>query len=405
MRSSGGDLRSRLANLHRGGPLGQDRAAPSLSERLRRAGRRSLNGEAPDDSAECQLAERIGGKQIAPGLILTTERVPFTPHGSMASHSLLWKQGEYPGTTLLALDTETTGLAGGSGTTAFLIGIAVRVPGDRIELRQWLLTRFSAEALMLGELAKAVGEEFTLLSYNGKSFDLPLLSTRFRLHRSADPLVGFPHLDLLPAVRRVFTGSWSDCRLASAERHLLNRARVDDLPGSAAPEAWRDWLTRGRMEELIGVLRHNRQDLLSLFALTDALARIYAGDLGPEADVVALARFHARAGRMRMAMEILEYRQSVLGMEGRQFLANLYKRAKRWEEAVEIWKNDTANGSLKARIELAKYYEHIAHDPVAALQIAADAEDLSGHVDDALQLRVARLNARCNARPWNGSLF
>ena len=106
-----------------------------------------------------------------------------------------------------------------------------------------------------------------------------------------------------------------------------------------------------------------------------------------------------------MAMEILEYRQSVLGMEGRQFLANLYKRAKRWEEAVEIWKNDTANGSLKARIELAKYYEHIAHDPVAALQIAADAEDLSGHVDDALQLRVARLNARCNARPWNGSLF
>lgn len=212
----------------------------------------------------------LPGRAIAPGLRLIEQRLPWpappTRHLQFPHRGL----AEVDPQRLLAIDTETTGLAGGTGTRAFVIGIA-GWERDGVWLRQWLLSRLVGEAAMLAALAAVLATAPVLLSYNGKSFDLPLLRTRWRLARQADASVGLAHLDLLHEVRRRYRGCWDNCRLLSAERHLLAVARDDDLPGSEAPAAFSDWLRHGRSGNLQRVIEHNRQDLLSLLGLAARL--------------------------------------------------------------------------------------------------------------------------------------
>jgi len=197
---------------------------------------------------------------------------------------------------LLFLDTETTGLCGGSGALAFMVGVARLEHGDFI-CRQYLLTRFAGEAAMLAALADWCGEGQVLVSYNGKSFDLPLLATRFRMTGSANPFVDFRHIDLVHTVRRAFSRHWENCRLATAEQRLLGVHRRDDLAGAAAPGAWFDWLRRGDQDLLPLVCRHNHLDLLSLALLLPRLAHIYLNPESCGADRAAVARTYARFGR------------------------------------------------------------------------------------------------------------
>lgn len=189
----------------------------------------------------------LPGVEIAPGLRVIEERVPLEPQ---------------PGNRV-CIDTETTGLAGGSGTIAFLVGVA-RFRGGALELTQWLLTRIGSEGAMLDALAAWLEPDDELASYNGKCFDRPLLSTRYRLRRRVDPLLGRAHHDLLHAVRRRYRREWANCRLLTAERELLGVVRDDDLPGAQAPAAWRAFLRSGATTDLARVATHNRQDLVSL---------------------------------------------------------------------------------------------------------------------------------------------
>ncbi len=164
---------------------------------------------------------------------------------------------------LLHFDTETTGLAGGTGTRAFMIGAADWVDG-RFRIRQLTITSMAAEAAMLRTFAAWVGDDSVLVSYNGKCYDAPLLATRYRLARLANPLLGLAHIDLLHPVRRHWKGQWENCRLATAERQLLGVVREDDLPGSEAPAAWLTYLRGGAAKNLRRVAAHNAQDLKSL---------------------------------------------------------------------------------------------------------------------------------------------
>ena len=134
-------------------------------------------------------------------------------------------------------------------------------------MRQLLTTTMSAESAMLECFAAWVDRDTTLVSYNGRCYDAPLLATRYRLARMRNPLEGLAHADLLFPVRRRFRGTWDNCRLATIERHWLGVLREDDLPGSEAPRAWLDYVRGGDARDLRRVLAHNDQDLRTLAAL------------------------------------------------------------------------------------------------------------------------------------------
>ena len=174
---------------------------------------------------------------------------------------------------LLAFDTETTGLAGGTGTRAFMIGAADLTGDGRLRVRQLLTTTMAAETAMLRIFAGWLHARTVLLSYNGRSYDGPLLKTRYRLARLPCAITPLAHLDLLHPARRRWRGVYENCRLATIERRVLQVLREDDLPGSEAPRAWRDYLQGGDARDLRRVLEHNHTDVRSLVALLAHMVR------------------------------------------------------------------------------------------------------------------------------------
>ncbi|MGN6740094.1 ribonuclease H-like domain-containing protein [Dyella sp.] len=203
------------------------------------------------------------GEEIAPGLRYTEEHVDWPDPPSPIDTRFARREDTIDPARLMHFDTETTGLAGGTGTRAFMIGAADWRAG-RLRLRQLTITTMAAETAMLQTFAGWLQPDSVLVSYNGKCYDAPLLATRYRLARLANPLAGLDHLDLLHPVRRHWKGQWENCRLATAERQLLGVLREDDLPGSEAPGAWLAYLRGGPATNLRRVAAHNAQDLKSL---------------------------------------------------------------------------------------------------------------------------------------------
>jgi len=213
----------------------------------------------------------VAGDEIAPGLRYTKVFMDWLqPPPWIDTTFARWIDPVHHG-RLLHFDTETTGLAGGTGTRAFMIGAADWVEG-RFRLRQLTITSMAAEVAMLRVFAGWLNEDTVLVSYNGKSYDAPLLSTRYRLARLQNPLQGLGHLDLLHPVRRRWKGEWNNCKLGTAERQLLGVVREDDLPGSEAPAAWLTYLRGGSAANLRRVAQHNAQDLKSLAGILLHLA-------------------------------------------------------------------------------------------------------------------------------------
>jgi uncharacterized protein YprB with RNaseH-like and TPR domain len=213
----------------------------------------------------------VPGEEIAPGLHYTEQHFawPDTPPELDAAFA---KLGPIQRERLLHFDTETTGLAGGTGTRAFMIG-AADWRGGGLRLRQLTTTTLAAEADLLRVFATWLAPGTVLVSYNGKSYDAPLLATRYRLARQPNPLTGLLHLDLLHPARRRWKGRWENCRLGTLERRVLDIVREDDLPGAEAPRAWLDYLRGGSAGNLRRVAEHNAQDLRSLAGLCLHLAQ------------------------------------------------------------------------------------------------------------------------------------
>jgi len=216
----------------------------------------------------------VPGTEIAPGLVLTEAIMAWGRPSPLIDTAFARWDEPIAHRRLLHFDTETTGLAGGTGTRAWMIGAADWLADGRFRVRQLTTTTMGAEAAMLRTFASWLQPDTVLVSYNGKCYDAPLLKTRYRLARLPDPLSGLGHLDLLHPVRRHWKGVWENCRLATAERELLGVVREDDLPGSEAPAAWLSFLRGGSALNLRRVLVHNSQDLKSLAGVLLHLARL-----------------------------------------------------------------------------------------------------------------------------------
>lgn len=207
----------------------------------------------------------LPGEEIAAGLFLHTSRLPYEGVPSELD-GVFDRRESLTRNSLLFFDTETTGLAGGVGTRAFMIGASHFEGGDLV-IRQLLTATLGAETAMLREFAGWLHPYSVLVSYNGKCYDAPLLRARYRLARMADPTAGLAHVDLLFPTRRRYKGVYENCRLATIERRVLRIVREDDLPGSEAPAAWLGYLRGGSSALLRRVGHHNHQDVLTLAGL------------------------------------------------------------------------------------------------------------------------------------------
>jgi uncharacterized protein YprB with RNaseH-like and TPR domain len=249
--------------------------SPITSKSLSPDLRRQLQRHAQLKRGPAYLASNdrdVPGIELSPGLRYTEANVDWLAPPDIVDAAFARMESVHH-RRLLHFDTETTGLAGGTGTRAFMIGAADWHDG-RFRIRQLTITSMAAETAMLRTFASWLADDTVLVSYNGKCYDSPLLKTRYRLARLPDPLTGLGHLDLLHPVRRHWKGQWENCRLATAERELLGVVREDDLPGSEAPAAWLTYLRGGSARNLRRVLAHNNQDLKSLAGVLLYMARL-----------------------------------------------------------------------------------------------------------------------------------
>ncbi|WP_427926580.1 ribonuclease H-like domain-containing protein [Xanthomonas hortorum] len=224
----------------------------------------------------------LPGNEIAPGLHLIEDFLPQPiPHEAL-SLAFAKREDAVDPMDLLFFDTETTGLAGGTGTRAFMIGVADwymdDAHGSGLRVRQLMISTMAAESAMLDLFRSWLSPQTVLSSYNGRCYDAPLLKTRYRLARRGDPISALDHVDLLFPTRRRYRGTWENCKLATIERQLLRVVREDDLPGSEAPAAWLSYLRGGSARNLRRVAEHNHQDVVTLSLLLQRLVAVDAQD-------------------------------------------------------------------------------------------------------------------------------
>ncbi|MFQ5912229.1 MAG: ribonuclease H-like domain-containing protein [Nitrospinota bacterium] len=322
-----------------------------------------------------ELAERLQGRCICDGLIIIEREIPFGAHHGFrqiengVAEALIffgYKAGQDVSSSVF-MDTETTGLSGGTGTLVFLLGLG-RFMAKGLQLAQYFLTSFKGESALLEQAREFIKDAQTLITYNGKSFDHPLLAARYRLAGMKDPLAPLEHLDLLHPTRRAFGERWPDCRFQTVEERLIVFKRVGDIPGSKAPETWFDWVRHGITANLPGVVRHNRWDLVSLAVLLPALRRCYEDPVGRNANILACARHYRSQLNEAEAYNYLLANRPHLDHNALLELARLGRRRGEWALSVEIWRDLATEGNLEALERLAKYYEHVARDFSLALK-------------------------------------
>jgi hypothetical protein len=282
----------------------------------------------------------------------------------------------------LFLDTETTGLAGGSGTYAFLVGIAWW-EGGGLEIEQFFLREYSEERSMLFALGERIAEHPVLVTFNGKSFDWPLLETRYRMSRKISVPTPRAHLDFLHPARNLWRLRLGSVRLSELERHVLGWDRGADVLSGLIPQIYFDFLRGGPPEGLVPVLNHNQMDLRGLAALSSRILSLLADaeNLGQDGlELFGVSRICEKRGQHTRARKLYEKSiASLLPTEtdraARRSLARLAKREGDFELACELWKDALGNSrhGYEAYEQLAIYYEHKARDPEQAQQIVREA--------------------------------
>jgi uncharacterized protein YprB with RNaseH-like and TPR domain len=276
------------------------------------------------------------------------------------------------------LDTETTGLSGGTGTMAFVVGLGF-FADDGFRVHQYFLRDPGDEPAMVEALAELLPQFEALVSFNGRAFDVPILETRFILARLPSPVAGMPHLDLLLPARRLWHHALPSCALGSLEREVLGVLRdQEDVPSGEIPYLYRDYLRTGDAREMKRVLYHNVVDILSLVTLAARLCQAFTdpwadGTLSG-AEFYGLGRWHAMEGRL--AETERAYRAAIvadltpaLRAKALRDLAYLLKRADRRPEAFAYWQQLALEmtDDILAHVELAKYLEwHVENLPLAA---------------------------------------
>jgi tetratricopeptide (TPR) repeat protein len=429
----------------------------ALADRLRDVIRPSGRPAAPVPPGSArpamEVAEALGGAWCDSAehrhVVVDRTYVPGYRHGRMVlADSLPPADGIWPGFRLLApgtgetprppraepesggrllfVDLETTGLAGGAGTYAFLVGCGW-FAGGVFRTRQYFLADYTAERGLLEAVAAAAEASAAVVSYNGKSFDLPLIETRFLLHRLKTPFAGMPHVDMLHTARRLWRSDGdgaagrTGCRLVELEEALYGYRREGDVPGFEIPSRYFHYVRSGDARPLEAVLEHNRFDILSLAMLTASATRLLDGGAsaaGTAREALGLGRLYERSGMRAEALECFALAGGVARDEdpgtrllpgdvetraqGLRAYAVACRRLRRHEAAASAWRRllelrgcppPLAHEAFEA---LAVHHEHRLRDFDGASRFARRSLDLavSRARQRSVEYRLARLARR-----------
>jgi uncharacterized protein len=282
----------------------------------------------------------------------------------------------------LFLDTETTGLSGGTGTYPFLVGIAWW-EADGLEVEQIFLREPSEEHSLLTALSDRMAERPVLVTFNGKSFDWPLLETRYRMTRVIEPPCFDAHLDFLHPSRNLWRLRLGSVRLAELERHVLGWNRGADVISEMIPQTYFDYLRGGEPDLLVPIFQHNQMDLLGLARLATRVLNLLAHPEIHGQDALELfgasriceRRGHAARARALYQRSIASELPPATDRAARRSLARLAKRDGDHPLACELWEAMLGNSAegFEAYEQLAIHYERRAKDPERALQLARQA--------------------------------
>ena len=287
-----------------------------------------------------------------------------------------------PPQALAFLDTETTGLAGGTGTYAFVIGVA-RIIDEQLHICQFFMRDPVEEPAQLIAFESFLAPCQAIVTYNGKAFDAPLLATRFISHGLRAPFLDLAHIDLLHLARRLWRDRLPSRTLGNLEVQILGALRTaEDIPGWMIPSIYFNYLHTGDTSQLKDILYHNRMDVLSLVALLDHVGWLLADPLqyGSQygIDLIALGKLFEDLGDLETATQLyihgLEHedaRSDLFPVEtllqALQHLAAIHKRQSRLEAAIQVWEQAARYTHIEAHIELAKTYEHHLKDYTLAI--------------------------------------
>ena len=396
-------------------------------------------GSAPADPAHAtDVADTLGGEWCE-GLghrFLVVDRTyaPGHRHGRVSIADSLppsdgaWETlgllagGPVPTGRLLFVDLETTGLAGGAGTCAFLVGCGW-FDGGTFRMRQFFLSSYAGERALLEAVAAIAVEAGAVVTYNGKTFDLPLIETRFLFHRMTTPFAGMAHIDMLHPARRLWRCDDEDpgraqgsCRLSMMEETQLGHVREGDVPGFEIPGRYFHYVRTGDARPLDGVLEHNRLDILALAMITARAAQML--DEGPSAartarEALGLGRLYERASRTDDARRAyvrattMTPAEPIVRAEALRSCAVLARRDRQYEEAAGAWRRllelrrCPPNMAREATEALAVHHEHRLRDLATARRFALESLqfNVSRARSEAVRHRLARLDRKLGGPP------
>jgi len=368
---------------------------PSLADKLKALGVKTANTLQPPPKADSRSID-----SVVAGSFISSQRgetfvagqvyEPDYFHGGISPYSEFplsvisqWAKdpriADMPIHKFAFLDTETSGVSGGTGTYAFLVGAARFVDG-KFTLQQFFLRDPAEEPAMLEALINFLAPCDGLVTFNGKAFDAPLLVTRYKLHRIPVPFKDYAHIDLLPLARRLWRDRLPSRALKYLEEHVMNFTRSsEEVPGYEIPWLYFDYLRSGDARPLGGVFYHNAMDVVAMAALlghvSEILADPYNGRVAHSLDFIALGKLFEDLGHWDEAARLFE-RGLELGLNESDFgvavkrISILQKKRGDMERAIELWKAAAKKGHVYAHIELAKYYEHKLRDVKLALKWA-----------------------------------
>jgi len=330
--------------------------------------------------------------------------------------SFLSRDAEFAGLDLSSavfLDLETTGLAGGTGTVPFLVGLAY-YRDERFKVTQFFLNEMAEEDRLIREVGQFIRDmDFkSIVTYNGKAFDMPLVETRFTMHRTPCPLRGLPHLDFLFSARSLWKHKYDSCRLFNLAQQIVQAERSEDIPGAEIPLRYFQYIRSGDFSLIDPILYHNQEDLLSLLGVVVAGAVLVernreAGERGEDdaMDLYGVAKLFERAGDSSTSAALLEKAlagggglTAEVSQNARKKLSRHFKKNKDWEKALAFWQEMASGEEVDCFRELSMYFEHTAKDHGEAIRAATEGLALSKGKSFAaekdFEKRIARIKGK-----------
>ncbi|GAB4315530.1 MAG: metal-dependent exonucleaseMrfB [Candidatus Sumerlaeia bacterium] len=312
------------------------------------------------------------------------EVLAFYPSGSSEHPS-----GRLAPDDIVFIDVETTGLSGGAGTYPFLVGVGrMELGKNAFVIEQLFMEDYDQERAQLAALADRVADAGAIVTFNGRSFDIPLLCNRLIFHRMNHRLLEKPHADLLHPARRLWRRRLPSCTLQALEAELFGLRREGDVPGEMIPQIFFDYVRGRRPEAIAPVIAHNAQDVVTMAGLLLLIGGLIArAENLPDGfghELLGLARMLNRRGERRRAAACRERAAGDLTEPDLQAAALFdlgldYKRMEQWRDALEAFESAARIAppelSLRARVEMSKIYEHRTHQHADALRTVNAALD------------------------------